>query len=405
MAVGNAIFPKLAAIPGVRLGVTQAGIRYPNRKDLLVIEIAPGSSCSAMFTRNAFCAAPVTVAKQHLMQAAPRYLLVNTGNANAGNGAQGVADALACCAALAQHTGVERTSVLPFSTGVIGEPLPVERVEQGLPACLTALSADAWEDAAHAIMTTDTRPKGCTRSFDWQGDTISISGIAKGAGMIRPDMATMLAFVATDAKLDQACLAQCLRAAVDASFHRITVDGDTSTNDACVCIATGQSSAPQIDAQAPHFTLFIQHLTRVLVTLAQALIRDAEGANKFITISVEQGRSVADCQQIAYTVAHSPLVKTAMFASDPNWGRILAAVGRAPVAELDLDAIRIELGDVCIVRDGGRAPDYDETLGQQVMDKDEIDIRILLGQGEANYTVWTSDFSDEYVRINAEYRS
>jgi glutamate N-acetyltransferase/amino-acid N-acetyltransferase len=392
------------AIAGIRLGTTCAGIKYPDRRDLVVIEAAAGTRTAAVFTRNAFCAAPVIVARAHLAAASPRYLVINTGNANAGTGRQGLVDAEATCRALAERVGCRPEEVLPFSTGVIGEPLPLYRLVTGLPAVLATLRPDGWIEAAHGIMTTDTRPKWGSRRLNLDGREVVVTGIAKGAGMICPDMATLLAFVATDAAVNPALLQQILTDAVAESFNAITVDGDNSTNDACLLLATGQSGAT-VPAGGDDYERFAAAVREVCVELAQAIIRDGEGATKFITVAIEGGRDVAECRRVAYTIAHSPLVKTAFFASDPNWGRILAAVGRAGVADLDLDRVAIHLDEVCIVRDGGRAPDYTEAQGQQVMARPEITIRVELGRGEAAARIWTTDLSFDYVRINAEYRT
>ncbi len=392
------------AIVGIRLGTTRAGIKYPDRRDLVVIEAAAGTRTAAVFTRNAFCAAPVIVARAHLAAASPRYLVINTGNANAGTGRQGLVDAEATCRALAERVGCRPEEVLPFSTGVIGEPLPLYRLVTGLPAVLATLRPDGWIEAAHGIMTTDTRPKWASRRLNLDGREVVVTGIAKGAGMICPDMATLLAFVATDAAVNPALLQQILTDAVAESFNAITVDGDTSTNDACLLLATGQSGAT-VPAAGDDYERFAAAVREVCVELAQAIIRDGEGATKFITVAIEGGRDVAECRRVAYTIAHSPLVKTAFFASDPNWGRILAAVGRAGVADLDLDRVAIHLDEVCIVRDGGRAPDYTEAQGQQVMARPEITIRVELSRGEAAARIWTTDLSFDYVRINAEYRT
>ncbi len=405
MPVGYSGLPDLSPVKGVRLAACAAGVRYRDRNDLVLMELAPGSQCAAVFTRNAFCAAPVVVAREHLAQAAPRYLLVNSGNANAGTGAGGLADARACCSALAERARCEAAQVLPFSTGVIGERLPVERIEAALDTALATLSADGWSDAAHAIMTTDTVAKGVSSTLEIGGRTVTLTGMSKGSGMIRPDMATMLAYVATDADVEPGALRDCLRGAVEASFNRITVDGDTSTNDACVLVATGASGAPRLDASHPDYAVFRQAVTDVCTRLAQLIVRDGEGATKFVSVRVEGGRDSAECLQVAYTVAHSPLVKTALFASDPNWGRILAAVGRAGLAKLDIERVGLWLDDVCIVRDGGVAPEYREADGQRVMDRDEILIRVSLARGDASETVWTTDLSHDYVSINADYRS
>lgn len=391
-------------VAGVRLGTARAGIKYPDRRDLVVVELAAETQAAAVFTRNAFCAAPVTVARTHLAAASPRYLVINTGNANAGTGRQGLADAEASCRSLAERTGCRSEEVLPFSTGVIGEPLPLFRLVTGLPEALATLRPDGWAEAAAGIMTTDTRPKWASRRLTLAGREVTITGIAKGAGMIRPDMATMLAFVATDAAVDPALLREILHEAVADSFNAITVDGDTSTNDACLLLATGRSGA-NVPATGGDRARFATAVSEVCVDLAQAIVRDGEGATKFITVRVEGGRDVAECRQVAYTIAHSPLVKTAFFASDPNWGRILAAVGRSGLDALDLERVTIHLDEVCIVRDGGRAPDYTEEQGQRVMARPEIAIRVELGRGGAAARIWTTDLSFDYVRINAEYRT
>jgi glutamate N-acetyltransferase/amino-acid N-acetyltransferase len=406
VAVGLSALPTLLPVPGVRVGTACAGIKKPGRRDLVVIELGEGATCVGVFTRNAFCAAPVVLAKRHLKQQTPRYLLINTGNANAGTGDQGLNDARACCQALAESVGVKPEQVLPFSTGVIGEPLPVTTIINALPAAYRALAADGWADAAHGIMTTDTVAKGLSRRIEIAGQAVTVTGIAKGAGMIRPDMATMLAFVATDAKVSPPLLQQCLDAAVNDSFNCITVDGDTSTNDACILMASGHSGLPEIaSAEDPGFIALSQAVTEVCVALAQAIIRDGEGASKFITVEVQGGVDEEECRRAAYTIAHSPLVKTAFFASDPNWGRILAAVGRAGIPNLQVERVNIFLEDVCIVVAGRRAPDYREEQGRAVMAREEITVRVELGRGEGSARVWTCDLSYDYVRINAEYRT
>ena len=405
MASIKQTLPELLPVAGLRLGTTCAGIKKPDHRDLVIMELAEGGQAAAVFTQNAFCAAPVIIAKKHLSQTTPSFLLVNTGNANAGTGEQGLADALACCDKLAQTAGVSLDSVLPFSTGVIGESLQVEKITAGIPDALATLSEDGWVDAAHGILTTDTVPKGASRQIDIDGQKITITGISKGSGMIRPDMATMLAYVATDAQIDAESLQACLNQAVNISFNRITVDGDTSTNDACLLMATGKSGVVISQSNGLAYEAFSHAVGEVCEELALAVVRDGEGATKLITVSVEEGSSEAECLQVAYTVAHSPLVKTAFFASDPNWGRILAAVGRAGLADLELQNIRIFIGDVCIVSNGGRDSGYREELGQAVMDGDEITVRILLGRGNASAHVWTCDLSYDYVRINAEYRT
>lgn len=394
--------PALAPVVGVRLGTVAAGIRRPGRRDLVVMELDPASAVAAVFTRNAFQAAPVQVARAHLARGAPRYLLVNTGNANAGTGDEGLRDARACCAALAELGGCTPEQVLPFSTGVIGEPLPVAPLTAALPDALAALAADGWWSAAEGIMTTDTVPKAASRQVEIDGFECTVTGIAKGAGMIRPDMATMLAFVATDAAVDGGWLQDCLERAVAESFHCITVDGDTSTNDACVLIATGRG-APAAGAAARR--RLEGAVREVCVALARALVRDGEGATKFITVEVGGGTDAAECRCVADAIAHSPLVKTAFFASDPNWGRILAAVGRAGVPALDIGRVEIHLDEVCIVRAGARAGGYREEDGRAVMARDAITVRVNLGRGEAHARVWTCDLSYDYVRINAEYRT
>lgn len=401
----NEKIPEVLPVAGFRLGTTRAGIKCPDRNDLVVMAMAAGTSCAAVFTRNAFCAAPVIVAREHLSGNAPRLLLVNSGNANAGTGEQGLADARQCCELLAELGGVPSSSVLPFSTGVIGEPLPIQRMTAAIPAALADLSEDGWLAAAQAIMTTDTVPKCVSRHLEIDGQSVTITGMAKGAGMIRPDMATMLAFIATDAAIDTDLLQTCLETAVARSFNRITVDGDTSTNDACVLVATGSSDLPVITAEDTCYTQLSAAVTAVCKELAQAIVRDGEGASKFVIVSVEQGASTDECLQVAYTIAHSPLVKTALFASDPNWGRILAAVGRSGLPGLDLNGIDIYLGDVCIIQAGCPAADYTEAAGQAVMKKDDITIRVVLGRGEISERVWTCDLSYDYVRINAEYRT
>ncbi len=405
MPVGYSRLPTLSPVAGIRLSAQAARVRYEGRDDLVVMELAKGSRCAAVFTRNAFCAAPVIIAREHLAQTSPRYLLINSGNANAGTGAPGLEDARRSCDALAQQAGCEAAQVLPFSTGVIGERLPVERIVAVLEGSLANLSADHWSAAAHAIMTTDTVAKGLSLTREIGGQTVTLTGICKGSGMIRPDMATMLAYVATDADVEATALQACLQQAVEHSFNRITVDGDTSTNDACVLIATGASAAPCIDAGHADYPAFCAAVSELCTRLAQLIVRDGEGATKFVSVCVEGGRDSDECLQVAYTVAHSPLVKTALFASDPNWGRILAAVGRAGVPQLDINRIELWLDEVCIVRNGGVAADYREADGQRVMNQDEIIIRIVLGRGEAAETVWTSDLSHDYVSINADYRS
>ncbi|PKM30522.1 MAG: bifunctional ornithine acetyltransferase/N-acetylglutamate synthase [Gammaproteobacteria bacterium HGW-Gammaproteobacteria-11] len=405
MPVGLGPLPVLHPVPGFRLGIASAGIKRAGRKDIVVMELAEGASIAGVFTLNAFCAAPVTLCREHLKHA-PRYLLVNTGNANAGTGKPGMQAALKTCDALAQLTGVEFQQVLPFSTGVIGELLPADKVIAALPAALADLDADHWAQAAEGIMTTDTLPKGASRQISLGGRTVTITGISKGAGMIRPNMATMLGYVATDAKVSPALLQSLLRDAADRSFNRITIDGDTSTNDSCMLIATGQVTMAEInDPQSAEYQQLCEAVNAVMLELAQAIVRDGEGATKFVTIRVNGGGSRKECLDVAYAIAHSPLIKTALFASDPNWGRILAAVGYAGVPDLDVEKIDVYLDDVCITRNGGRAADYTEAQGARIMAQAEIGIRIELGRGEHCETLWTTDLSHEYVRINAEYRT
>jgi glutamate N-acetyltransferase/amino-acid N-acetyltransferase len=403
MAVNLSAPGTLHVVPGVRLGTVDAGIRKAKRPDLVVVECDAGTQTAAVFTKNRFCAAPVIVARQHLARRMPRALLVNTGFANAGTGEAGLSDARACCDALAKTLGCSAEEVLPFSTGVIGERFPLDRIVAGIPVAVSRLAENGWTDAAQGIMTTDTVAKGVSRQVRINAQTVTITGITKGAGMIRPDMATMLAFIATDARIAAPLLQQLLGDAVDASFNRISIDGDTSTNDACVLLASGKSAS--VDSAGETLQIFKTALTDVCQTLAQAIVRDGEGATKFITVDVAGGASEAECLETAYTIAHSPLVKTAFFASDPNWGRILAAIGRAPVARLDVDKVSIHLDDVCVVRNGGLAPDYTEARGSAVMRRAEITIHVHLGLGNAAARVWTTDLSHDYVRINAEYRS
>ncbi|MGZ8241506.1 MAG: bifunctional glutamate N-acetyltransferase/amino-acid acetyltransferase ArgJ, partial [Methylobacter sp.] len=373
MAVGQCDFPEMLDVAGVQLGTACAGIKQTVRDDILVIQMADHSTCAAVFTRNAFCAAPVHLAKANLAHA-PHWLLINSGNANAGTGLQGMQDALASCAGLAAVAGCAANQVLPFSTGVIGQPLPVEKINAALPAAVTNLSPGNWDKAAKAIMTTDTFPKGVSKVISIEGNPITINGISKGAGMIQPNMATMLGFIATDAKIKQHLLQECLTQGVEQSFNRITVDGDTSTNDACVLMATGCSAAPEITRNSESYMIFADAVMTVCKQLAEAIVRDGEGATKLMRIVVEQSLNDEEAVRVGKTIAHSPLVKTAFFAGDPNWGRILAAVGRAGVENMDLDKIQIFLDDVCIVKNGGRADTYTEEAGQQVMNQEEITV-------------------------------
>ncbi|NOR81229.1 MAG: bifunctional glutamate N-acetyltransferase/amino-acid acetyltransferase ArgJ [Methyloprofundus sp.] len=404
MAVGKSEFPQMHVVPGIKLGTACAGIKQTERDDLLLIEMAEGSSCAAVFTQNAFCAAPVLVAKEHLAMH-PSYLLINSGNANAGTGEQGLLDAQLSCTAVAKLNAVNAEQVLPFSTGVIGEALPVFKIVDALPEAQINLAEDNWTKAAHAIMTTDTFAKGYSKAVEIDGQSITITGVSKGAGMIQPNMATMLGFVATDVRISQNLLQQCLSVAVEQSFNRITVDGDTSTNDACVLMASGKSTLPEITEDSNAMRIFQQAVTEACMHLAEAIIRDGEGATKLIKIKVQQAANEEEAVVVAKTIAHSPLVKTAFFASDPNWGRILAAVGRAGVDQLDVNKISIYLDDVCIVENGGRAASYAEPAGQKVMDQEEILVTVILGRGKVEQQVLTCDLSYDYVRINAEYRT
>ncbi|MFF7705739.1 bifunctional glutamate N-acetyltransferase/amino-acid acetyltransferase ArgJ [Pseudomonas sp. NPDC007930] len=405
MAVGLGPLPTLHPVPGFELGIASAGIKRPGRKDVVVMRCAEGSSVAGVFTTNAFCAAPVIIAKQRA-SGTVRYLLTNTGNANAGTGAPGMAAAERTCASLAALTGVDASAVLPFSTGVIGEPLPVEKIESALQAALDDLSENHWAEAATGIMTTDTLPKGASRQFTHAGVTVTVTGISKGAGMIRPNMATMLGYIATDAKVAPGVLQDLIRDGANKSFNRITIDGDTSTNDCCMLIATGQANLPEVtEARGELFAALKQAVFEVCMEVAQAIVRDGEGATKFVTVQVNGGGNHQECLDVGYAVAHSPLIKTALFASDPNWGRILAAVGRAGVPNLDVSKIDVFLGDVCITEQGGRAASYTEAQGAAVMAREEISIRIELGRGDCAETIWTTDLSHEYVKINAEYRT
>jgi glutamate N-acetyltransferase/amino-acid N-acetyltransferase len=399
---------RLLAVPGVRWGITEAGVRKAGRKDLSVMLLDEGSVVGAVFTQNRFCAAPVQLCRQHLAGGghAVRALMINTGNANAGTGQEGLDRARACCQSLADQLAVSPEQILPFSTGVIMEMLPSERIVAGLPKAVAAAHADRWALAAEAIMTTDTVPKACSRQLMIGGRQVTITGISKGAGMIRPNMATMLGFMATDACIDASLMNALAHDLAEGSFNRITVDGDTSTNDSFVVVATQKAGHAPItswdsaDAQALRVALF-----DVACWLAQAIVRDGEGATKFITVRVEGGRDAQECLRVAYAIGHSPLVKTAFFASDPNLGRILAAVGYAGLTDLDQTRIDLYLDDVLVAQGGGRHPQYQEADGARVMKQSEITVRVLLGRGSATETIWTCDFSYDYVKINADYRS
>jgi len=394
-------------VAGVRLGVAQAGIKKPNKDDLTLIEIAQGATVAVVFTQNAFCAAPVHIARNHWLAAGKtaRYWLINTGNANAGTGEPGMAAALGTCNKVAALGGVSGEQVMPFSTGVIGELLPEACINAALPAAFEALTQDGWERAANAILTTDTRAKVASRSLLIDGKTVTLTGMSKGAGMIRPDMATMLAFFATDAVVEEALLASLFKSAVAASFNRITVDGDTSTNDAAVIAATGASGAVVSPHDTANLETFSEALMSLAIELAQAIVRDGEGATKFVEVRVEGGATNAECDAVAYTIAHSPLVKTALFASDPNWGRLLAAIGRAGLSNLVVEDVGVYINDVLIAENGARAASYTEAQGVAAMAPTELVIRVTLGRGQATSTVWTTDFSYDYVKINAEYRT
>lgn len=398
---------QLIPVRGISLGVAEAGIKRPDRKDLLVIALDDHASVAGVFTRNRFCAAPVVIAKAHLSTAdSVRALIINTGNANAGTGEEGILHARTTCEQAAKLLGCLPQQVLPFSTGVIMEPLPVERIIDGLPRAVGDLKPDNWFAAANAIMTTDIVPKGVSSQIQIDGTMITITGIAKGSGMIRPNMATMLGYIATDANISQPLLQEMARYVADYSFNRITVDGDTSTNDALMLLATGAASHPQItDSQSNAFSQLQDAILTVAVQLAQMIVRDGEGATKFITIQVEKGKTQEECAQVAYAIGHSPLVKTAFFASDPNLGRILAAIGYAGIDDLSVDNIQLYLNEILVAEQGGRAKSYREKDGQRVMKQSEIIVRVILNRGLAECTIWTCDFSYDYVRINADYRS
>ena len=405
MAVGSGDYGVLHVVAGIRMAAVSAGIKKPGRLDVVLFELAVDTITAGVFTTNAFCAAPVTLCKNHLARAMPRYFLINTGNANAGTGTPGMQAAEQCCQALATAAAIDIDQILPFSTGVIGELLPAAKITAVVPAALAALDNNKWDEVARGIMTTDTRPKASSRQLTLDGKTVTITGIAKGAGMIKPDMATMLGYIFTDAGLSIAGANAAVRAAADKSFNRITIDGDTSTNDSCMLVATGLSGVNISALNEAKQLLFHNVLTEVFVDLATAIVRDGEGATKFVTVSVEGGASTKECLQVGYAIAESPLVKTALFASDPNWGRILAAVGRAGVLELDVQKIEIWLNDVCIVRSGARAESYQEAAGQAVLAQEEFTITVKLARGKHAEKLWTCDFSHDYVTINAEYRT
>ncbi|MFT2109859.1 bifunctional glutamate N-acetyltransferase/amino-acid acetyltransferase ArgJ [Marinomonas sp. 2405UD68-3] len=406
MAVGKTEFPNIPLIDGVRIGFAEAGIKKQNRKDVVLFEVCEGASVAGVFTQNAFCAAPVELCREHMAKSSSRYLLINTGNANAGTGVKGMQDARSCCDSVARLVGVDPSSVLPFSTGVIGESLPIDKLLSSLPVAVESLSLGTWFDAGEGIMTTDTRPKGAYRSCEFDGQAFHLAGISKGAGMIRPNMATMLGFIATDVSVDQDVLQSLLKEIANKSFNRITIDSDTSTNDSCMLIATGKAGNSKLtDLNSDFAQYFVSQLTSIMQELAHAIVKDGEGATKFVSIDVVNAESMKDATEIAFEVAHSPLVKTALFASDPNWGRILAVVGRANVESLDVHKVGISINGIEIVREGARSPSYSEELGQSAMAPENIEIRIDLGLGNFSDTVWTTDLSHEYVTINAEYRT
>ncbi len=408
MAIGEGVLPTLNSVAGFRLATVSAGIKKVGRPDVVLMEICDTATIAGVFTKNAFCAAPVQVAKKHLTQAknagAKRYFITNTGNANAGTGVIGLKNAEQTCEAFSQLAGVDANNILPFSTGVIGEHLPLEKIAAVLPAAYDALSEDAWVQAANGILTTDTRPKGVSRTVTIDGHSVTLTGITKGAGMIKPNMATMLGYVATDAQVSADDLQDMLTCAVNHSFNRISIDGDTSTNDCCMLVATGKG-ALKVTKNTEAYLELQQQLNDIFIELACEIVKDGEGASKFVTITVSEGNSDAECAAVAFTVAESPLVKTALFASDPNWGRVLAAIGRAPINNLNVNDVSLLMNGVTIAENGQRAASYTEEQGKKAMQEAEIVIEIKLNRGSASATVWTCDFSYDYVRINAEYRS
>ena len=405
MAVGLSEPVNILPVAGIELASVACGIKSDGRDDLVLFKIDPGSSCAATFTKNAFSAAPVVLAKKHLTQSPPRALLINSGNANAGTGEQGLQDAVQSCEWVARAIQCNPEEVLPLSTGVIGEPMPMDVLDSGVKLVSQQLSTDNWMAAAQGIMTTDTVAKAISKQITISGKLITITGISKGSGMICPNMATMLAFIGTDAKVENSYLQQCLDNAVAKSFNSITVDSDTSTNDACILMASGASETPMIEADSTDAVTFSQAINEVCLHLAQSIVRDGEGATKFVSVNVVTAASLNEARDVAYTIAHSPLVKTALFASDPNWGRILAAVGRAGIEDLVLEDVSLYLDDVCIVSAGCRDAAYTEEAGQKVMDQSEITIKVVLGRGDISTTVWTTDLSHDYVTINSDYRS
>lgn len=396
---------KLNPVKGIRLSAVSAGIKASADLDLVLFELCEGASVAGVYTQNAFCAAPVVLAKKHNSLAMSRYLLINSGNANAGTGEQGMQAAVESCTSLAKECGCETEQILPFSTGVIGEALPIEKIKAALPKAVSQLNSDSWLEAAQGIMTTDTVPKTYSINSELADKQVTITGIAKGAGMIKPNMATLLAYVCTDADIPKNILQQLCQDAAKLSFNRITVDGDTSTNDSCMLVASGQGELKYSELSEKEKVEFSQALNQAFSNLAQAIIKDAEGASKFVSIGIEDGENTTECLQLAYAIAESPLVKTALFASDPNWGRILAVVGRAGLNDLDINKVSIYLDDVCIVEAGGKSPSYTEAMGQKVMSQCDIKITVNLARGSSSETVWTCDLSYDYVKINAEYRT
>jgi len=398
----DSIFP----IKGISLGIAKAHIKKPNRKDLLLVTIAEGSKVSGVFTQNAFCAAPVLLCKEHLKNTSGiRALIVNTGCANAGTGEDGILKAKETCETVSELLSIKPEQVLPFSTGVILESLPIDKIKNGLPDTIKNLDPSHWIDAAEAIMTTDIAPKAASRKIKIQDKEVVISGVSKGSGMIHPNMATMLSFIATDASINQILLDKLLKEVTEESFNCITVDGDTSTNDSFILVATGKAEHIEINQEDKSYEALKDGIREVAIELAQAIVRDGEGATKFITIQVESGRDDAECRKVGFAIAHSPLIKTAFFASDPNLGRILAAIGYAGIDSLDITKIQLFLGNVLVAEKGGRASSYTEAQGQEVMKHPEISMRILLNRGHAKATIWTCDFSYDYVKINADYRT
>ncbi|MEH6344983.1 MAG: bifunctional glutamate N-acetyltransferase/amino-acid acetyltransferase ArgJ [Bermanella sp.] len=406
MSVNLSVFDAFHQIKGLKIGYCNAGIKQTQRQDLVVFELANTATTAGIFTQNAFCAAPVQICKAHLAKSQTQYLIVNTGNANAGTGKEGFQDAMEICQTLADQKGIDVSGILPFSTGVIGERLPIDKITSAIPLALENLSEANWFEGSRGIMTTDTQPKGISTQFEYKGSTITISGISKGAGMIKPNMATMLGFIATDAAVSKGILQSICLELGEKSFNRITIDGDTSTNDSCMLMATGTNDLPElVDTNDEFYSTLKSELEKVFIYLAQAIVRDGEGATKFVSIDVKNCENSNEALSVAYTVAHSPLVKTALFASDANWGRILAAVGRSGVKDIVLEDIQIFLDQVCIVENGARAASYTEKAGSDVMAKQELSIVIDMGRGSVCETVWTTDLSHEYVTINAEYRT